>query len=67
MSRWKNPMVIRVERGITEKYNIFVLLERVNSDNRNYYREVEKFTSMDKALKKNVKSWIDTSKPTRIR
>ena len=53
MSKWKNPLVIRVERGFNENRIIYTLLERVNVRHGiNQYIHVDEFNSMDKALKK---------------
>ena len=55
MGKWKNPMVIRVERGVIEKQNKYILLERVNQEHHNYYRFVDKFNCLDEALKRKRK------------
>lgn len=55
MGKWKNPMVIRVVRGVTEKQNKYILLERVNQEHCNYYRFCSEFDCLDEALKKKRK------------
>lgn len=53
MSKWKNPVVIRLERGINENHNNYVVLQRVHYDyGVNQYRFVDSFDSFEAAMKK---------------
>ena len=53
MSKWKNPLVIRLNPGINGNLNTYTLLQRVNFySGHNKYRFVDEFSSFDKAMKK---------------
>lgn len=56
MSKWKNPVVIRLNPGINGNPNTYTFLERVTLySGHNEYRFVDEFYSMDKAMKNRHK------------
>ena len=56
MSKWKNPVVIRLNPGINGNPNTYTLLERVTLySGHNEYIFVDEFSSMDKEMKNRHK------------